>query len=130
MKKIFIILLIFIFILSINLSFADNSTDVLTESADDGEFLGDSSDIYVSNEGSDSLGDGSVDNPYQTLNYTIEKAPDNSNIYLQSGTYNSTGYEIKNKSFSITGMEKLLLMGETGSFHKRFLKLIMNLHLF
>ena len=55
--------MIFIFILSINLSFAENNTDVLMESIDDVEFLSDSSDIYVSNEGSDSLGDGSVDNP-------------------------------------------------------------------
>ena len=50
--------MIFIFILSINLSFAENNTDVLMESAEDAEFLGNLSDIYVSNEGSDSLGDG------------------------------------------------------------------------
>lgn len=123
MKKIFIILLIFIFILSINFSFADNSTDVLTESADDGEFLGDSSDIYVSNEGSDSLGDGSADNPYQTLNYTIGKAPDNSNIYLQSGTYNSTGYEIKNKSISITGIGDVTVDGLNGEVSQNIFKI-------
>ena len=101
MKKIFIILLIFIFILSINLSFADNSTDVLTESADDGEFLGDSSDIYVSNEGSDSLGDGSLDKPYRTLNHTGSIASENSNIHLKSGVYTSS-VDI-DKSISIIG---------------------------
>ena len=123
MKKIFIILLIFIFILSINFSFADNNTDVLMESADDGEFLGDSSDIYVSNDGSDSFGDGSIDNPYKTLNYTIGKAPDNSNIYLQSGTYNSTGYEIKNKSISITGIGDVTVDGLNGEVSQNIFKI-------
>ena len=122
MKKIFIILLIFIFILSINLSFAENNTDVLMESIDDVEFLSDSSDIYVSNEGSDSFGDGSIDNPYKTLNYTIGKAPDNSNIYLQSGTYNSTGYEIKNKSISITGIGDVTVDGLNGEVSQNIFK--------
>ena len=115
--------MIFIFILSINLSFAENNTDVLMESIDDVEFLSDSSDIYVSNEGSDSFGDGSIDNPYQTLNYTIEKAPDNSNIYLQSGTYNSTGYEIKNKSISITGIGDVTVDGLNGEVSQNIFKI-------
>ena len=115
-------MLIFIFILSINLSFADNNTDVLIESIDDVEFLGDSSDIYVSNEGSDSLGDGSADNPYQTLNYTIEKASNNSNIYLKSGTYTSTGYEIVNKSISITGIGDVTVDGLNGKISQNIFK--------
>ena len=85
------------------------------ESAEDAEFLGNLSDIYVSNEGSDSLGDGSVDNPYQTLNYTIEKASNNTNVYLKGGTYNSTGYEIKNKSISITGIGEVTIDGLNGN---------------
>jgi len=121
-KKIFIILLIFIFILSINLSFADNSTDVLTESAEDAEFLSDSSDIYVSNEGSDSLGDGSLDKPYQTLNYTIDVASNNTNIYLKSGTYNSTGYEIVNKSISIVGLGEVVVDGKNGEISQSIFK--------
>ncbi|WP_406536926.1 hypothetical protein [Methanobrevibacter sp.] len=94
MKKIFPILLIFVFILSVGVVFADNCTD-----------------IYVSNEGSDSLGDGSLDNPYQTLNYTIEKSANNSNIYLKKGVYNSTGYVISNKSLSITGLDEVVIDG-------------------
>lgn len=114
MKKILMFLAIFVFILSISASFADNSTDVLAESGDDG-MLGDSLDIYVSNDGSDSLGDGSVDKPYKTLNHTIDVAPDNSKIYLKSGTYNSTGYEIKNKSLSINGIGDVTVDGLNGN---------------
>ena len=80
--------------MSVNIAFADNSTD-----------------IYVSTDGSDSLGDGSADNPYLSLNYTIENAPDNSNIYLKSGVYNSTGYEIVNKSVVITGLGDVVIDG-------------------
>ena len=75
--------MIFSLILTVNVAFAENETAI--------------QDVYVSVEGSDSLGNGSFDNPYQTLDYTIEKASNNSNIYLKSGVYNSTGYEIVNK---------------------------------
>ncbi|WP_296791369.1 Ig-like domain-containing protein [uncultured Methanobrevibacter sp.] len=84
MKKIFLIFLVVIFILSVNVSFADNNT------------------FYVSTNGSDSLGDGSFDNPYQTINYTVSKASNNSNIYLTSGVYESS-CDI-DKYISITGV--------------------------
>ena len=73
-----------IFILSVNVSFADNDT------------------FYVSTNGSDSFGDGSFDNPYQTIDYTVSKASNNSNIYLTSGVYESC-CDI-DKSISITGV--------------------------
>ena len=85
MKKIFLFLAILTLMLCVNVSFAENATDA---------------DIYVSVDGSDSLGDGSVDNPYQTLNYTIGKASDNSNIYLKSGVYNSTVYNALNMTIN------------------------------
>ena len=121
MKKILLFLLIFIFILSINFSFAQDN-DVLTESVDDEGFLGDSIDIYVSNDGSDSSGDGSIEKPYQTLNYTISRASNNSNIYLKSGTYNSTGYDIKNKSISITGIGDVTVDGLNGKISQNIFK--------
>lgn len=96
------ILAILSLILTVNVAFAENETVSINE------------DIYVSVDGSDSLGDGSVDNPYQTLNYTIEKAANNSNIYLKSGNYNSTGYEITNKSISITGIGDVTVDGGNG----------------
>ena len=100
MKKIFLMLMIFSLILTVNVAFAENETAI--------------QDVYVSVEGSDSLGNGSFDNPYQTLDYTIEKASNNSNIYLKSGVYNSTGYEIVNKSISITGIGEVTVDGGNG----------------
>ncbi len=127
MKRILILLLIFVFILSINASFAENNTEVLTNSFDIGDAndLADSEDvinIYVSNDGSDSLGNGSFDNPYQTLNHTIDVSPNNTNIYLKSGTYDSTGYEIVNKSISITGLGNVVVNGKNGELSQSIFK--------
>ncbi|MEE0934878.1 MAG: hypothetical protein U0L42_04325 [Methanobrevibacter sp.] len=110
MKRIFLILTILLLILTVNVAFAENETVSLNE------------DIYVSVDGSDSLGDGSADNPYQTLNYTIEKASDNANIYLKSGVYNSTGYEITNKSISITGIGDVTIDGGNGKVSQNMFK--------
>ena len=89
-------------VLSVNVVFADDVNET-------------GLDVYVSNDGSDSFGNGTIDNPYQTLNFTIEKASNNSNIYLKNGTYTSTGYEIKNKSISITGVGEVTLDGLNGN---------------
>ncbi|WP_296882395.1 hypothetical protein [uncultured Methanobrevibacter sp.] len=94
-------LMIFSLILTVNVAFAENETAI--------------QDVYVSVEGSDSLGNGSVDNPYHTLDYTIGVASNNSNIYLKSGVYNSTGYEIVNKSISITGIGDVTVDGGNGN---------------
>ncbi len=110
MKRIFLILAILSLVLTVNVAFAENETVSLNE------------DIYVSVDGSDSLGDGSVDNPYQTLNYTIEKAANNSNIYLKSGTYSSTGYEITNRSISITGLGDVTIDGGNGKLSQNIFK--------
>ena len=104
------ILAILSLILTVNVAFAENETVSINE------------DIYVSVDGSDSLGDGSVDNPYQTLNYTIEKAANNSNIYLKSGTYSSTGYEITNRSISITGLGDVTIDGGNGKLSQNIFK--------
>ena len=93
------------------MAFAGNETVDLSEN-----------DIYVSNDGSDSLGDGSLDKPYRTLNYTIEKASNNSNIYLKSGTYTSTGYEIVNKSISLTGIGDVTVDGLNGKISQNIFK--------
>lgn len=97
MNKIFLTLAILSLILTVNVAFAENVT------------VNSNEDIYVSMDGSDSLGDGSVDNPYQSLNYSIHKSYSISNIYLKNGIYNSTGYEIVNKSISITGIGDVVI---------------------
>ena len=110
LKKLLVLLAILALILTVNVAFAENDVNELNET------------IYVSNNGSDSLGDGSIDNPYQTLNHTIEVALNNSNIYLKSGTYNSTGYEIKNKSISITGIGEVTVDGRNGEISQNIFK--------
>lgn len=111
MKKLLLFLVILSLILTVNVAFAGNETVDLSEN-----------DIYVSNDGSDSLGDGSLDKPYRTLNYTIEKASNNSNIYLKSGTYTSTGYEIVNKSISLTGIGDVTVDGLNGKISQNIFK--------
>ena len=106
LKKMFLLVIVLIFAMSANIAFADNSTD-----------------IYVSADGSDSFGDGSADNPYLSLNYTIDNAPDNSNIYLKSGVYNSTGYEIVNKSVVITGLGDVTVDGLDGEISENIFKI-------
>ena len=98
-------------ILTVNIVFAEDGLDL------------NQTDIYVSNEGSDSLGNGSADNPYQTIDYSINKASNNSNIYLKSGTYNSTGYEIVNKSVSITGVGEVTLDARNGNVSQNIFKI-------
>ncbi|WP_406536924.1 hypothetical protein [Methanobrevibacter sp.] len=110
MKKLLVFLAILTLILTVNVAFAENETANLNET------------IYVSNDGSDSLGDGSLDNPYQTLNHTIDVASNNSNIYLKSGVYNSTGYEITNKSISITGIGDVTVDGLNGKVSQNIFK--------
>lgn len=105
MKKLLVIISILALLLSVNGVFADNDT------------------YYVSNDGSDSLGNGTIDNPYQTLNYTIDKASNNSNIYLKSGTYNSTGYDIVNKSITITGVGEVTIDGLNGEVSENIFKI-------
>ena len=42
---------------------------------------------FVSPSGSDSTGDGSATNPYQTISFAISKAPIGSTVVLEPGTY-------------------------------------------
>ncbi len=46
-------------------------------------------DWYVSPAGHNGFGDGSYDNPYKTLDFTINKALNGNTIYLLNGTYNN-----------------------------------------
>lgn len=103
MKKSVLIFLVFLLLLSLNGVFAQENNKKNSES----------NNIYVSNYGSDSLGNGSQSNPYQTLGYGIYKASNNSNIYLEEGIYNSTGYVIHN-SLTISGINNVTINGLNG----------------
>lgn len=67
-----------------------------------------SSSIYVSPEGVDEEGYGTKENPYKTLQYSINKSSENSIIYLNSGNY--IGEKNRNllitKSITIIGNKK------------------------
>ncbi|KAJ5066752.1 hypothetical protein M0811_03096 [Anaeramoeba ignava] len=43
--------------------------------------------IYVSNSGSDSTGNGSISNPYQTINFAINKSTNYDHIQIDKGEY-------------------------------------------
>lgn len=126
MKKLFVLFVIVSLVLSINSVFAEDN-----QLNDENIISGNStSDIYVSNDGSDSLGDGSQLNPFKTLNHTINVASDNSNIYLKEGTYNSTGFII-DKSISISGVgDNVVIDGINGQYSQYMFKISNNGSLF
>ena len=59
-------------------------------------------DIYVSADGSDETGDGSIYNPYGSITKAIEKSLNHAIIYVGSGHYNETNINI-NKNVTIRG---------------------------
>lgn len=75
-----------------------------------------SDSLYVSPKGSDSQGDGSSENPYQSLRHAIEQSSNGSTIYLADGNY--SGKNNRNltidKSLSIVGnsRDKVVIDGE------------------
>ena len=75
-----------------------------------------SNSIHVSPKGSDSNGDGSSKNPYQSLKHAIEQSSNGSTIYLADGNY--SGADNRNitidKSLSIVGnsRDNVIIDGE------------------
>ncbi|WP_365906963.1 Ig-like domain repeat protein [uncultured Methanobrevibacter sp.] len=63
-------------------------------------------DWYVSPDGHNGFGDGSKDNPYKTLEYTISKALNGNTIYLLSGIYTNNWNSNLNivKNLTIVGI--------------------------
>ena len=58
--------------------------------------------IHVSTGGSDDSGDGTVDNPYLTIQKGIDEAMDMDTVYVSNGIYEG-GLEISNKAISLIG---------------------------
>ncbi|MBR1610224.1 MAG: hypothetical protein IJ672_01850, partial [Methanobrevibacter sp.] len=58
-----------------------------TDNVDSSEITGDLSDVYVSPDASDETGNGSLQNPFKTINYAISAGKDGSTIYLNDGEY-------------------------------------------
>ena len=64
--------------------------------------------IYISQTGSDTTGDGSQNNPYQTIVKAINDVQAAGTVYITDGTYTGTGnYGITiNKDLTITGQSQ------------------------
>ena len=71
-------------------------------------------DWYVSPTGNNGFGDGSRDNPYKTLEFTINKALNGNTIYLLNGTYsNNWNSNLKIvKNLTIIGIGNVILSRE------------------
>ena len=60
------------------------STNTLSENSNT------SSSIYVSTNGSDTTGDGGINNPYNSISYAVNKSTSGSTIYLSSWEYSGS----------------------------------------
>ena len=79
-----------------------------TDNVDSSEITGDLSDVYVSPDASDETGNGSLQNPFKTINYAISAGKDGSTIYLNDGEYvgDSNRNITIDKSVTIIGKSK------------------------
>ena len=69
-------------------------------------------ELYVSpTRGSNGYGDGSYESPYQTLDFTINKALNGNTIYLLDGTYSYSANSnlVINKNLTIVGLETAVM---------------------
>ncbi len=57
--------------------------------------------IYVAVNGNDNTGDGSISNPYATVQYALNQSSDNDTIILRGGTYTSNEIRIENSNITI-----------------------------
>ena len=100
-KQILLILVILSIITSINcVSAIDDINTNITSS--------DTSEAYISPDGNDHLGDGSQENPYNSLRHAIDYTSNDSTIYLNDGRY--VGEDNRNisldKSVTLIGKSK------------------------
>ena len=49
-------------------------------------------DIYVATNGSDNLGNGSISNPYKTIQYASQQAMPGTHVYVRGGTYQNQSF--------------------------------------
>jgi predicted outer membrane repeat protein len=64
------------------------------------------SDIYVSPNGDDTTGDGTISNPYSTIQKALTNVDDGGTIHLASGTYTGTG------NYGLTLSKNVVIVGE------------------
>ena len=69
-------------------------------------------ELYVSpTKGSNGYGDGSYESPYQTMDFTVNKALNGNTIYLLNGTYSYSANSnlVINKNLTIVGLESAVM---------------------
>ena len=71
----------------------------------------DRNNVYVSPTGSDTTGDGSQNNPYQTILNGINAVNSGGTVYLADGTYTGTG----NKGITINKDLNIIGQSQTGT---------------
>ncbi len=74
-------------------------------------------ELYVSpTKGHNGYGDGSFESPYQTLDFTINKALNGNKIYLLNGTYSygSNSNLLISKNLTIIGLENAVMSRDNG----------------
>ncbi|WP_407413341.1 Ig-like domain repeat protein [Methanobrevibacter sp.] len=74
-------------------------------------------ELYVSpTRGHNGYGDGSFESPYQTLDFTINKALNGNKIYLLNGTYSygSNSNLLISKNLTIIGLENAVMSRDNG----------------
>jgi len=82
-----------------------------------------SSNVYVSINGSDVHGNGTLDNPYATIQEGINKAPVNGTVYVAPGTYTGKGNSILKveKNLSIVGCSYEKTIQDGGNVDESFI---------
>ena len=57
--------------------------------------------IYVATNGDDNSGNGTISNPYKTIQYALNQSSDNDTIILRGGTYTSNEIRIEHNNITI-----------------------------
>ena len=84
------------------------TTMTCVSAIDDNSTSSDSSEVYISPNGDDDLGNGSQKNPYNSLRHAIDYTSNESTIYLDEGKYvgeNNRNISL-NKSITLIGKSK------------------------
>lgn len=100
-KQILVILVILSIMTTINCVSAINDNNTTTTNLA-------SFEAYISPEGDDSLGDGSQENPYNSLRYAVDYTSKDTTVYLNDGSYageNNRNISL-NKSLTLIGKSK------------------------
>lgn len=79
--------------------------------------------VYVNTTGNDITGNGTLGNPYATIQTGINKAPVGGTVYIAPGTYTGTGnsiLKVKN-NLTITGLDSATTIQDGGNVNESFI---------